>query len=188
MLPLMIYAVLLNSVIIDNLIKLRKEIVIVFLCLASYYSYICKDKYLSVRGTNREFVAFLNDNITPCDYVLSGFLGVQSIKNKDVHYYWALLGHIDIVGEKIVLHPKPKVTQLVLRYLPKLVFGGKYYNNYYNNRGQIVFVQRVDKEVLDKYYLPTEYADYYLLKPEYRQHNCIYDKNRKEWLYANQKS
>ena len=56
---------------------------------------------------------------------------------------------------------------------------GKYY---------VIHPQKVDKTVLDKYYLPTEYTDYYILKPEYRQYNCIYDKNRKEWLYADQKS
>ncbi len=184
MLPLMIYTVLLNSVIIDRLIKFRKEIVLVFLCLATYYSYVSKDKYLSVRGTNRGFVSYLNSNITPCDYVLSGFLSVLSIKNKDMHYYWALLGHIDIAGEKMGLHPKPNVTELVVQYLPKLVFGGHYYDNYYYNRDRTVFVQSVDKKVLDKYYLPTEYKDYHILKPEYRKYECVYDKNRGEWYYA----
>ena len=123
MLPLMVYTVFLNSVIIDKLLNYKKEIAVIFLLVATYYSSICENKYLGIRGTNRDFVNYINANVTPCDYVLGGFLGVHSVISKDPHYYWALLGHIDVVGDKIGIAPMPNVTKIVRQYLPKLIFG-----------------------------------------------------------------
>ena len=183
MLPLMIYTVCLNSVIIDKLINKRKEIIILFLGLSVYYAVVNKNKYISVRGQNRGFATYLSHNVTPCDYVLSGFLGIQSIMTKDVHYYWALLGHIDVAGEAMGIAPKPNVTELVLRYKPKLIYGGELYNNYYLNRGKQVIVQKVRKDVLEKYYHQTPYSGFYLLKPEYQKRQCQYNASTKEWLY-----
>ena len=185
MLPLMIYTVCLNSVIIEKILNFRKEISVLFLILASFYAVNSKEQYLKARGYDRSFARYIANNVTPCDYVLSSFLGNQSIISKDPHYYWALLGHIDVAGEKIGIYPKPDVTDIVLKYKPKLVYGGTYYDNYSKNRGYSIPIQKVDDKVLDKYYLPTPFKDFYLLKYEYHKKNCHYDELKKEWLYAN---
>ena len=106
------------------------------------------------------------------------------IYSKNLHYYWALLGHIDIAGEKLGIHPMANVSKLVIDYKPKIIYGGVYYNNYHKNRGDFVWVQKVDDDIISKYYLPTPFSDFYLLKYEYHQKNCVYDKGRNEWYYA----
>lgn len=185
MLPLMIYSVCINSVAINKILEKKYEFAIIFLMLATYYSYTTKDKYLSARGTDRSFARYIANNVNQCDYVLSSFLGNQSIISKDPHYYWALLGHIDIAGEELGIHQKPNVTQLVLKYKPKFVYGGMYFDNYSKNRGRSIFIQQVDSKVLDTYYLPTPFPDFYLLKYEYQQKNCKYNKDQKDWMYEN---
>jgi hypothetical protein len=185
MLPLMVNIICLNSVIIEKIISFRKEFAILFLMLASFYAIDSKEKYLKVRNYDRSFARYIANNVTPCDYVLSGFLGNQSIVSKDPHYYWALLGHIDVAGEKMGIYSKPNVSEVVLKYKPKLIYGGTYYDNYSKNRGYTIPIQKVDDKILNEYYLPTPFSNFYLLKYEYHKKNCSYDKQKKDWLYAN---
>ena len=79
---------------------------------------------------------------------------------------------------------KPDLNKLVMQYKPKLVSSGIYWNNYYLNRGRNVPVQQISPEIIGRYYLPTPFQGLYLLKYEYQGKNCIYDKNRGEWRYA----
>ena len=183
MLPLMVYSVCLNSVLISKLINKRYEFSILFMALAVYFACITKEKYLEARGVDRSFARYISNNVNKCDYVLSSFLGNQSIVSKDPHYYWALLGHVDVAGENLGIHNKPDVTELVLKYKPKFVFGGIYFNNYYKNRGYMQPIQQVNPDVIDKYYLPTPFPDFYLLKYEYQQKKCRYNAVQKEWIY-----
>jgi hypothetical protein len=183
MLPLMICSYCLNSVLIEKIINKKHFLIYLFLSVAVYYSGISKDKYLSVRGTNREFATYISQNVTPCDYVLSSFLGNQSIISKDPYYYWSMLGHIDVAGEEMGIYPKPNVNELVVRYLPKLVFSGVYWDNYSRNRNKDVAIQQLSSEIVDKYYLPTPFLDFKILKYEYRKKNCKYNKQKGEWLY-----
>lgn len=184
MLPLMICAVCLNSVAINRIVQKKYLLIFVFIALSMYYSIISINEYLSKRGTNRDFARYLSNNITPCDYILSSYLGNQSIISKDMHYYWAMLGHIDIAGEEAKISPKPNVNELVIKYKPKLIYGGIYWNSYYKNRDKNVYVQQVDAKIIDDLYLPTPFPDFYILKYEYHQKNCKYNKNAGEWLYA----
>lgn len=185
LLPLMIYVVCINSSLIEKIINKYYVLCIIFISISCFYAYISKESYLQARGTDRSFANYISSNITPCDYVLSGFLSSQSIISKDPHYYWALLGHIDIAGEKIGIHPKPNVSEVVLKYKPKFVYGGIYFDNYAKNRGYDIPVQKVDADILDKFYIPTPFLNFYLLKYEYQQKNCQYNTRKKEWLYAN---
>lgn len=183
MLPLMIFMVPLNSVLIDKIRQKCFILIYVLLGVSAFYAYISPSKYSSTRGTDRSFARYIVANITPCDTILNSFLGNQSIACKNVDYYWAMLGHIDLVGESLNIAPKPDVNQLVLKYKPKIISGGVYWNNYYKTRGKYVFEQQVSPELIDKYYLPTPFADMYILKYEYRHKYCRYDANRGTWRY-----
>ena len=184
LLPLMIYACCLNSVLIDKIINKYFMLIFAFLGVGVYYFAISHQIYLNVRGSDRNFARFLTNEVTPCDYVLSGYLSSQSIISKDPHYYWALLGHVDLAAEEIGLARRPNVTLLVEQYKPKLIYTGVYWNSYEQHRGNQVFVQQIDPDIVDKYYIPTHFNNFYMLKYEYRKHKCRYDENRREWLYA----
>lgn len=183
MLPLMIFMTCLNSVLLDKVKQKNVLLIYIFLSVAVYYAAISKDRYIMARGTDRSFARYISANLTPCDYVVNGFLGNQSIMSKDPHYYWSMLGHIDIAGEELNIAPKPNVNELILRFKPKFVSSGVYWNNYYLNRGKSVAVQSVSPELLDRYYLPTPFMNLFILKHEFRGRNCRYDPNIKEWIY-----
>ena len=184
LLPLMIYACCLNCVLIDKIINKYFILIFAFLGVGIYYLAISSQHYLSVRGTDRSFARFITNEITPCDYVLSGYLGNQSIISKDPHYYWGLLGHVDMAGEEIGLFPHPNVSLLTETYKPKLIYVDVYWSSYEQNRGRLLGIQQIDPNIVNKYYIPTRFNSIYMLKYEYRKHKCRYDKNRKEWLYA----
>lgn len=185
MLPLMIYMVCLNGALFEKAIN--KSFAFVYLAVfgAIYYAYISTSSYLVGRGIDRSFASYLSQNITPCDYVISSFFGNQSLTAKDPHYYWSMLGHIDILGDEMGIKPKPNLTELVLRYKPKFIYGGMYWNSYYWHRGQNELWQYIAPEVIERYYLPTPFPDFYILKYEYRGKGCHYDSIKGEWLYAN---
>lgn len=184
LLPMMIYIVCLNSLLIEKIIKKWYVLIYVFLAVGCYYAYITKPNYLKARGQDRSFARFLSQTITPCDYIISGYLGSQSLLSKDPHYYWAIFGHVDMAGEEVGIKPHPNMSRLVEKYKPKLIFGGVYWSSYDANRGRSIAIQQVSPELINKYYLPTKFPEVYMLKYEYRKKNCHYDKQKGEWLYA----
>lgn len=184
LLPLMIYVCCLNSVLIDWLMKRKYVIVYVFLAVGVYYAAISPSRYVAVRGTDRKFARYLSNTLTPCDYVISSYLGNQGITSKNAGYYWAMFGHVDLAGEETGIAPHPDLDATARKYLPKMLYGGVYWNSYEQHRGNNVPVQQISPEFIEQYYLPTSFSDFYVLKYEYRQKDCQYDKQRKEWRYA----
>ncbi len=185
MLPLMIYIACLNSVLFEKIMQKCYPVIYIFLCGCVYYAVISVPSYVSARGQDRTFATYISQNVTPCDYILSSYFGNQAIRSKDIHYYWSMLGHIDIVGAELGIKPIPNLTELVIRYKPKFIYGGPYWNSYYQHRGQNIFVQAVAPEVLEQYYLPTPFPDFYILRYEYQGRNCHFNTLTKEWEYAN---
>ncbi len=185
MLPLMIYMVCLNSVLFEKIAKKNVWLIFPILVGCLYYAVITPSKYLNTRGRDRTFATYLAQNITPCDYIVSSFFGNQSIISKDPHYYWSMLGHIDTLGAEMGIKPLPNLTEIVLNYKPKLVFGGEFWNSYYWHQNQYVLLQSIDTKVIDKYYFPTPFPDFYILRYEFRGKNCQYDSKKKDWFYAN---
>jgi hypothetical protein len=59
-----------------------------------------------------------------------------------------------------------------------------YFDNYEKNRGYLVAVQKVNDDIIQEYYRPTPFPDFYILKKEYQQQNCHYNKTKGEWEYA----
>ena len=39
------------------------------------------------------------------------------------------------------------------------------------------------KDIVNKYYLPTPFMDFSILKYEYRKNNCKYNQEKGEWQY-----
>ncbi|MBO5038577.1 MAG: glycosyltransferase family 39 protein [Alphaproteobacteria bacterium] len=185
LLPLMIYVCCLNSVLVAGLLNKNLLFAYLLLAVSCYYAYISYPKYIAVRGKDRSFARYLAQNITPCDYILNSYLGNQSINAKDPHYYWSMLGHVDIAGEETGIAAKPDVSELVLKYKPKFAFGGVYWSSYHQNRGQHIFIQQVAGDLIWQYYLPTPFPDIYILRKEYWGKNCQYNPQIKEWQYAN---
>ena len=95
-----------------------------------------------------------------------------------------MYGHVDLAGEEVGLAPHPDLSSIARKYLPKMIFGGVYWNSYEDHRGNPVPVQQISPEIIEQYYLPTPFTNFYVLKYEYRQNDCQYDKQRKEWRYA----
>lgn len=184
LLPLMIYICCLNSVLIDWVIKRKYIVIYAFLTVSVYYAVISPSKYISVRGTDRKFARYLSNTLNPCDYVISSYLGNQGITSKNVGYYWAMFGHVDLAGEETGIATHPDLDATARKYLPKMLYGGVYWNSYEQHRGKQVPVQQINPDFIKQYYLPTSFSDFYVLKYEYRQKNCRYDKQRKEWRYA----
>lgn len=185
MLPLMLYIVILNSVIINKIISKKYFLSYLLLMVAAYYAHISVASYLSTRGQNRGFINYLNDNITKCDYFINSYLGNQAFMSKDVDYYWSIPGYIDVVGEMLNIAPVPNYNELIVKYKPKIIYGGVYWNKYLINKGEMVILQKVDNRIINKYYDNTPYGEFYILKQEYWQYNCKYDENKKEWNYEN---
>lgn len=184
LLPLMIYVCCLNSVLIDWLMNKKFIIIFAFLIIGIYYATISVSQYVSVRGTNRKFAQYLSNTLNPCDYVISSYLGNQGITSKNADYYWAMYGHVDLAGEEVGLAPIPDLSNIARKYLPKMIFGGVFWNSYEDHRGNHIPVQQIAPEIIEQYYFPSPFADFYVLKYEYRQKDCQYDKQRKEWRYA----
>ncbi len=185
LLPLMIYITILNSVLIEKTKNKNIGIIFILSVVAVYGAAISKKQYLKPRSQDRTFARYIANNITPCDYVLSSYFGNQSIISKDPHYYWSMLGHVDVAGEEAGIKKKPDVIELVLKYKPKFIYGGVYWNSYAQHRGENIYIQQVDKNIINDYYIPTPFPDFYILKYELREKNCRYNAQKKEWLYAN---
>jgi hypothetical protein len=184
MLPLMIYAVCLNSVLIEKIREKIPYLLLVFIGVSGYYAYTSVPNYLGTRGQDRSFARFLDRNVKPCDYVLSSYFGNQSVMNKDPHYYWSMFGHVDMVGEELGIAPHPVMDDLVIKYLPKIIFGGVYKSSYAEHHGYYEEIQRISPDIIENYYMPLSFPDLYLLKYEYRHQNCVYNKVKKEWMYV----
>jgi len=184
LLPLMIYICILNSVFIDKMIQKHFILIFIFLGISTYYLCISKNSYIDDRGQDRSFTRYISNNVNRCDYVISAYLSNHSIANKDPHYYWSILGHVDMAGEESGTGEHPNLNDVVLKYKPKLIYGGDYFSSYHQNRGQEVFIQRVSPQIIDQYYLPTPFENIYLLKYEYQKRDCRYDEKRGDWYYA----
>lgn len=113
---------------------------------------------------------------TPCDYILNGDGAIYNLYNRDPYYYWNLLGQLDVIGDKIGIHPMMDINEVIEKYKPKIIYGGEYKDKYFSERGIIKNVHTPSKELLDKYYKRFDNSDVlYILKPEYSHIKCDFD-------------
>jgi hypothetical protein len=110
---------------------------------------------------------YITRSITPCDYVFNGNGLMYNIFGKDPHYYWQLIGQLDVVGEKTGIYPKPNMNELIMQYKPRFIFGMNYFNKLAEEKGMREIVHYIDQELIDTYYKPTDFSGVYELKDEY---------------------
>ena len=113
---------------------------------------------------------------TPCDYILNGDGTIYNLYNRDPHYYWNLLGQIDVIGAKIGVRPLMDINYVIETYKPKIISSKPYKDKYFSERGMDVNVHVPSMELINRYYKPLNNSDnLYILKPEYSNVKCEYD-------------
>ena len=110
---------------------------------------------------------YITKKITPCDYVFNGNGLMYNIFGKDPHYYWQLIGQLDVVGEKTGIAPKPNISKIIAEIRPRFVYGKSYFNKFSDESGRKEIVHYVDKDLLDRYYNKTMFSGIYELKNEF---------------------
>ena len=101
---------------------------------------------------------------------------MYNIFGKDPHYYWQLIGQLDVVGEKTGIVDKPDINKLIEYYKPRFVYGKNYFNKFAEESGRKEIVHYVDMGLIDKYYQATPFNHIYELKPEFVK-TCSIQKN-----------
>ncbi|MBR5599315.1 MAG: hypothetical protein IKW39_04665 [Alphaproteobacteria bacterium] len=181
---LLMLSIMIAVIYLDRVISYKKILFCMsLLCIffAIYYNYI---KTYIPEYARKDFKAnyeFAFKNTNHCDYVINGYYSVYNIKSKNPGFYSILLGQIDVLGEKLGIAPKSNLNELILQYMPKIIFGGVYWDTYEEDRGRMVPVHFVDRDILKTYYDNAAHGNLYILKPKYQKHKCRY--NGKRWEY-----
>ncbi len=159
-----------------------KILIILYLGYSAYYNY----RYTYKKGM--EDINIINgheycfDKLTPCDYAINGYYASYNLKAKDAGYYGTLLGQIDILGEKLKIAPRDNLNELIREKKPKIISVGPYWDTYWEQRGKRISAHSIDPILVDIYYEPSGYGDIFILKPQYRKHNCQYIGGKWEYV------
>jgi len=169
--------------------KLDEKNRLIRVCIVIMVSYFLANA-VSFQGKNvlkkRDVVYlpdFISTQINRCDYVFNGDGLMYNLFGKDPHYYWQLIGQLDVVGEKVGIYPKPNMNELILKYKPKVLFGNNYFNKFSEESGRHEIVHYIDKNIINTYYEASNYGDVGVLKKEYRKDKCVKNQNTGEWEY-----
>ncbi len=179
---LLIYtSALLTAVFLEERI-FKKQFMLIYILLAALAFCMYKPAVYNGNIGSRvgRFYKPLNKEIsrlsTPCDYVLNGDGTIYNLYNRDPHYYWNLLGQIDVIASRIGVHPLMNINYVIETYKPKFITVAPYLDKHASERGKEVVVHNPDLKIVNKYYKPFENSDMlYILKPEYSHIKCDYD-------------
>ncbi len=116
---------------------------------------------------------------TPCDYILNGDGTIYNLYNRDPHYYWNLLGQIDVIGAKVGIRPLMDINHIIENYKPKIISAKPYKDKYSSERGINKFIHTPNMNLINKYYKQMGDNDLYILKPEYSNVKCEFDYKKK---------
>jgi len=155
--------------IIDESTRLVR-VVVVGICLFFLYNGVMfhLNNILNTKQGHEGYLPYyITKRITPCDYVFNGNGLMYNIFGKDPHYYWQLIGQLDVVGEKTGIAPKPNINKIIFELKPKFIYGKSYFNKFADESGRKEIVHYIDKDLLDRYYKPAPFSGIYELKEEY---------------------
>ena len=182
---LLLLSMMLTIMLLDRIAS--KKILFIYCCIiyiifSLFYNY--KNTYLLEKSNKHRYVnyEFAFDNTTPCDYVLNGYYAVYNLKSKDPGFYSILLGQIDILGDKLGIHPKENINDLIIKYKPKIISGGVYWDTYLEQRGKKRVAHMVDEKIVKEYYNYSHLGDLYILKEKYQKHKCVYINEKWEYV------
>ncbi len=152
---------------LDNINRIVRVVVVMGSCWFLYQSMIFYVNVIKDNKTKPYLPDYITRKITPCDYVFNGDGFMYNIFGKDPHYYWQLIGQLDVVGEKSGLEPKPNMNELILKYKPRFIFGSNYFDKFAREAGRYEIVHYIDKEIVNTYYQKSMFVNIYELKEEY---------------------
>jgi hypothetical protein len=120
------YAVVLAAVGIMKLAEQNKLLrVIVVLQTQVYVALMCYYLVFDLKVTMKRPDDFIFDytasNSNKCDYLFASSSNLNLFQ-KDLGYYWFLFGQLDVVGEKMGIHPKEDYNKLIEEKLPKFIY------------------------------------------------------------------
>ncbi len=115
---------------------------------------------------------YITRKISKCDYVFNGDGLMYNMFGRDPHYYWQLIGQLDVVGEETGIREKPNINQLIEKYKPRFIYGKSYFNKFAEESGRREIVHYVDVGLIEKYYVKSMFVNVYELKDEYVK-ECI---------------
>ena len=107
---------------------------------------------------------------------------LYNLYNRDPHYYWNLLGQLDVIGAEVGIRPLMDINRVILTYKPKIISAAPYRSKYASERGIDIYVHRPDMELVSKYYKRFDNSDVlYILKPEYSRLKCDFDYKQRRY-------
>ncbi len=184
--------------------KMLKIVVIIqsiiyFLYGAYWFVHDIKVSYANLsHAYDRE--DYLKNLVNKCDYTFTPY---DFVYNKDLGYYWFLLGQSDVIGDKVGIRPIEDINKLIEDKKPKLIYVQNIYERYEKVKGNKVIVHKFDMDMINKFYdrvkdnvlfdellemedfseTYSERAIKYLLKPEFRKDNCKYNPKTRKFEY-----
>lgn len=170
---------------IDNKNRLVRLVFVSVLYFALYKSALFYWELKPKENDNMYLPDFITRQINPCDYVFNGDGYMYNLFGKDPHYYWQLIGQLDVIGEKTGVYPRPDMNELILKFKPKFVYGRSYFHKFSSENGRNEIVHYIDSELINKYYDFTGYGNVYVLKSEYDNRTCQKDSVDGDWYYKN---
>ena len=99
---------------LDDKNRLIRVICVVGVCVVLNTSYKFYMKLIDESDGKDYMPDYITRKITPCDYVFNGDRLMYNMFGLDPHYYWQLIGQLDVVGEKTKIVPKPNMNELIL--------------------------------------------------------------------------
>ena len=161
--PLFYFAILMALAILkklDDKNRLIRVICVVGVCVVLNTSYKFYMKLIDESDGKDYMPDYITRKITPCDYVFNGDGFMYNIFGKDPHYYWQLIGQLDVIGEKSGLEPKPNMNELILKYKPRFIFGSNYFDKFAREAGRYEIVHYIDKEIVNTYYQKSMFDNF----------------------------
>lgn len=165
---------------------------------------ICHDVRFKPKLIGNSIHEMTINNMNRCDIVVSFNRGVISLFNRNPVYYWFLLGQIDVFGEKMGIHPVENLNEYVVLYKPKFVWVDEVTERYSSDMEHPRLIHKPNMEIIEKFYEPTFWTSdidefdfeimdvkkrdflsgLWVLKREYQQRNCVFNKNNGKWEYV----
>lgn len=183
------------------LVVLEMQFYVGYMASGLYSSFALREKVRTTPDFRMAVIAHTN----PCDEVVSFGSNISSFNSYPM-YYWFLLGHVDVLGEKLGFHKVENLNKIIEERLPKVIYVSEVKERYAEDPENPPVIHKPDMEMIKKYYYPSVFSsdegeldfatlqfqknDYpqgiWFLKKKWRKNNCLFDKENGRWYYADE--